>query len=62
MISCNTGTTAIIALSGLSPRQHKVFKCSTAPIGPSLRRRRVPGTLAAIAPLEQGARTSRVTG
>jgi hypothetical protein len=26
---------AITALSGDSPRQHKVFKCSTAPIGPS---------------------------
>jgi hypothetical protein len=35
MISCSKGVTAIIALSGLSPRQHKVFKCSTAPIGPS---------------------------
>jgi hypothetical protein len=30
-----TGTTAIIALTGLRPRQHKVSKCSTAPSGPS---------------------------
>src|SRR5262245_44656013 len=34
MISCKSGVTAIIALSGSSPRQHNVLRCSTAPIGP----------------------------
>jgi hypothetical protein len=35
MILCSKGVTATIALSVGSPRQHKVLRCSTAPIGPS---------------------------
>jgi hypothetical protein len=61
MTSCSTGTTAIIALSGSSPRQHKVLRCSTAPIGLCLRHRAAE-TIAPPAPPEQGARPSRVTG
>ena len=33
MIACSSGVIAIIAAWGLSPRQHKVLRCSTAPIG-----------------------------
>ena len=35
MISCSRGTTATVALSGGSPREHKVLRGSTAPIGPT---------------------------
>jgi hypothetical protein len=34
IISCNSGVTVMIVLSGGSPRQHRVFRRSTAPIGP----------------------------
>ena len=40
MISCSKGTTAIIALSGGSPRQHKALRCSTAPTPASPEARR----------------------
>ena len=61
MISCSTGTTAIIALSGFEPEAAQGLQVLDGSQR-SLRRRRVPKTIAAPAPPEQEARPARVTG